>query len=142
MSKYNEHIKLAKAYLKYYRINNFNEDINDEYTEGFSTSLKVFQSIMRLVQTGDIDNATFNAMQFNDSNNYNTFLKIIENYNVHKNPYGPMPYTVEKEEDQRYAIEYELGRTKAEYDDIDYCKKQESRFNCMTEEEREKKENF
>lgn len=142
MSKYNEHIKLAKAYLKYYRINNFNEDINDEYTEGFSTSLKVFQSIMRLVQTGDIDNATFNAMQFNDSNNYNTFLKIIENYNVHKNPYGPMPYTVEKEEDQRYAIEYELGRTKAEYDDIDYCKKQESRFNCMTEEEREKKREF
>ena len=70
-------------------------------------------------------------MGLNNTNEYNTYLKIGDNYNQYNNPYGPTPYKVKDS-----SMYFELNREGAEFERQAYYDFQESKYNTMSDDER------
>ena len=127
----NESIKAVKAYCRYNKINNFTGNINSTYENDIILAVKEYQKLNDLNQNGHIDVDTFEKMGLNNTNEYNTYLKIGDNYNQYNNPYGPTPYKVKDS-----SMYFELNREGAEFERQAYYDFQESKYNTMSDDER------
>ena len=58
--------RVVKAYLKTNKINNFNGNIDDRYTDEFYRAIKEFQRANGLTQTGFINEETFTFGRINN----------------------------------------------------------------------------
>lgn len=128
-----EQVKAVKAYCKYNKINNYNGDINGTYTEELYLTIKEFQRINEIDRTGyiSVNDATWNAMEFNDTSTYGTYKKMSENYIVYNNPYGPSEFKI----DNKSAV-FALGITRARLSAQDYYDSQDAKYNTMSATDR------
>lgn len=124
-----EQVKAVKAYCKYNKINNYNEDINGTYTDELYLTIKEFQRINELAITGyvSVNDATWNAMEFNNTSIYATYKEMSENYITYDNPYGPKEFAIE----DTTAV-FKLGITRARLSKQDEYALRDSKYNTMS----------
>jgi len=128
-----EQVKTVKAYCRYNKINGYSGQINETYDDNIYLAVKEFQRINELPQTGyiSVNDATWNAMEFNDSSNYETYKKMSENYIAYNNPYGPPNFAI----DNTSAV-FSLGITKAKLPAQDYYDSQDAKYDKMSPTDR------
>lgn len=89
-------VKIVKAYCRFNKINNYKGDINGIYDNNIYLTVIELQRINELTQTGfvDVNSETWDAMELNNSEIYNLYLTISDNYVIHGCAYGHSEYFV------------------------------------------------
>lgn len=133
-----EQVKIVKAYCRFNKINGYLGEINETYDDNIYLTVKEFQRINELPQTGyiTVNDSTWIKMELNNSKEYDLYKKIAENYNNHKNPYGPGEYVVPESD---YGVKFKIDKSKANVQQEEQWNKEASKFNTMTAEDRVKK---
>lgn len=128
-----EQVKAVKAYCKYNKVNNYDENIDGTYTEELYLTIREFQRINELTSTGyvSVNDATWNAMEFNDINIYETYKKMSENYINYDNPYGPQDFAIENT-----SAVFKLGIKRAKLPAQDYYDEQDAKYDTMSAADR------
>lgn len=130
----NNDVKIVKTYCKFNKINNYTGDTNSsEYDYSIYLTIKEFQRINELTQTGYVNTATWNAMELNQSSIYSLYQTINSNYNNYGNAYGPSPYAVP---DSSYGTKFLIDETKTTLQQEEQWSTEESRYDTMNATDR------